>query len=151
MLISNQTTIACALNLKDLYKLHILLRKIRKRYIFLHQISQFMRDAVGVYINHILKDGIDSTYWHFYPCHVLTDTIEPTGPMLQEPWHPNYVTGTLTPLKGPITLINRIALSNSKAGKCALMQASFETASTRESLEHQGTKLFFLSDKLWLI
>ena len=35
----------------------------------------------------------------------------------------NYTAGTLTPVKRPRTLLNRIALSNSSTGKCAPMQA----------------------------
>ena len=36
----------------------------------------------------------------------------------------NYATGALAPLKGPDTLLNWIALSNSTTGKYAPMQAS---------------------------
>ena len=43
----------------------------------------------------------------------------------------NYAIGSLTPLKGPGTLLNRVALSNANVGKYAPMQAVKQPACER--------------------
>ena len=68
--------------------------------------------------------------------------IERHDPTSKTIW--NYATGTLTTSKAPDTMLSLIHLNGGELRT----HASCKTTRTQESFDHQGTKIFLLSDEL---
>ena len=90
--------------------------------------------------SHIVKVGVEATYYNFNPWRILKETTEPMGPfktMPHEPWH-----------RGKSAKPDRVIQLNCEEVRT---RASYKTTRTWKNLNNGATKMILPSKELWLI